>query len=79
MADAILQGFVETVADPSYTILGVTIETNAGTIFRDVNDAPISAADFFNQVAPNSLVKAKGNEVSDTTVVATEVEFELEF
>lgn len=79
VADAILQGFVETVADPSYTILGVTIETNAGTIFRDVNDAPISAADFFNQVAPNSLVKAKGNEVSDTTVVATEVEFELEF
>ena len=77
--EAILQGFVETVADPSYTILGVTIETNAGTIFRDVNDGPISSTDFFNQVAPNSLVKAKGTEVSDTTIVATEVEFELEF
>ena len=77
--EAILQGFVETVADPSYTILGVTIETNAGTIFRDVNDGPISSVDFFSQVAPNSLVKAKGNEISNTSVMATEVEFELEF
>lgn len=76
--EAILQGLVETVANPSYTILGVTIETNASTIFRDVNDVPILSTDFFNQVAPNSLVKAKGNEVSDTTIVATEVEFELE-
>jgi hypothetical protein len=77
--DTILQGFIETVADPAFTILGVTIETNATTIFRDVNDVPISSADFFNQAATNSLVKAKGTEVSDTTVVATEVEFELEF
>ncbi len=77
--DTILQGFVETVANPSFTTLGVTIETNGGTVFRDVNDTVISAADFFNQVAANSLVKAKGTEVSDTTIMATEVEFELEF
>ncbi|MDH3739771.1 MAG: DUF5666 domain-containing protein, partial [Alphaproteobacteria bacterium] len=62
-----------------FTILGVTIQTGAGTIFRDVNDAVISATDFFNQLAPNSLVKAKGSEVSDTVISATEVEFELEF
>jgi hypothetical protein len=48
-------------------------------IFRDVNDVQMSSTDFFNQVAVNSLVKAKGTEVSDTTVVATESEFELEF
>lgn len=77
--EAILQGFVETVSDPNYTVLGVTIETNGGTVFRDENDAPISASEFFNRVAVNSLVKAKGTEVSDTTIVATEVEFELEF
>lgn len=77
--EAILQGFVESVSDPSYSVLGVTIDTNGGTIFRDENDVVISANDFFNRVATNSLVKAKGTEVSDTSIVATEVEFELEF
>lgn len=77
--EAILQGFVETVADPSYTVLGVTITTNGGTIFRDENDIVISSADFFGRVATNSLVKAKGTEVSDTVINATEVEFEVEF
>ncbi len=77
--EAILQGFVETITDPSFTILGVTIQTSGATVFRDENDLVISATEFFNQVAPNSLVKAKGIEVSDTVISAEEVEFELEF
>jgi hypothetical protein len=77
--EAILQGFVETITDPSFTILGVTIQTGGGTIFRDVNDSVISSTEFFNQLAPNSLVKAKGSEVSATVISADEVEFELEF
>jgi len=77
--EAILQGFVETISDPSFTILGVTIQTGGGTIFRDVNDNVITSADFFNQLTSNSLVKAKGTEVSDTVISAEEVEFELEF
>lgn len=77
--DTILQGFVETISDPSFTILGVTIETGGGTVFRDVDDSVMSATDFFNQLAPNSLVKAKGTEVSDRVISAEEVEFELEF
>ncbi len=77
--EAILQGFVETISDPSFTILGVTIETGSGTIFRDVDDTVISSTDFFNQLAPNSLVKAKGSEVAEDVISATEVEFELEF
>ncbi len=77
--EAILQGFVESVNNPSYSVLGVTIDTNGGTIFRDENDVVISATDFFNQVGVNSLVKAKGTEASDTSITATEVEFELEF
>ena len=77
--DAILQGFVATVSEPSLTILGVTIETGGTTVFRDENDAVISATEFFNRVAANSLVKAKGLESSATTISATEVEFELEF
>ena len=77
----ILQGFVEAVSDPSFTILGVTIETGGGTRFFDVNDNEILSTDFFDQlaIAPNSLVKAKGSEVSDSVISATEVEFELEF
>ena len=77
--DTILQGFVETISDPSFTILGVTIETGGGTVFRDVDDSIMSSTDFFNQLAPNSLVKAKGSEISDTVISAEEVEFELEF
>lgn len=77
--EAILQGFVETISNPSFTILGVTIETGPGTIFRDVDDSVISSTDFFAQLTTNSLVKAKGSEVSDSVISASEVEFELEF
>ena len=81
-ADTILQGFVESVSDPSFTILGVTIETgDTPTVFRNVNDVAISSTDFFDQLAlePNSLVKAKGTEISGSVISAEEVEFELEF
>ena len=77
--DTILQGFVETISEPSLTILGVTIETSAGTVFRDENDTVISANEFFNRLANNDLVKAKGVETTATTITAEEVEFELEF
>jgi len=73
-----LQGFVTTVAQPSLTILGVTITTDGATVFRDINNVAISATDFFNQVAPDSLVKARGTETGDTTILAEEVQFELE-
>ena len=75
----ILQGFVETVADPSFAILGVTITTNGSTVFRDTDDSSISAAEFFSRVSAGSLVKARGLESSSTTITADEVEFELEF
>jgi hypothetical protein len=76
--ETILQGFVESVSDPSLTILGVTIETGPGTVFRDENDAVISSAEFFNRLADNDLVKAQGTETSATVITAEEVEFELE-
>jgi hypothetical protein len=76
--DTILQGIVETVAEPSFTILGVTVNTT-GAVFRDVNDLPIGSAGFF--VGPpgppdSRVVKAKGTEVGVTSINATEVEFE---
>ncbi len=76
--DTILQGFVETVSDPVLTILGVTIDTNGATVFRDDDDSVLTAAEFFNRVDVNSLVKATGVESSATTITASEVEFEFE-
>jgi len=74
-----LQGFVATIAEPAFTILGVTIETNGSTVFRNANDQVISSTDFFAQLSPNSLVKADGTETSASVITATEVEFENEF
>jgi hypothetical protein len=76
--DAILRGFVETFNEPGLSILGVVIETNGNTVFRDLNNTRISSAEFFAQLAPNTLVKAKGTEVSDSTIVARELELEME-
>lgn len=69
-----LRGFVESVAAPQLVILGVTIRTDGGTQFRDVNDAPIDAATFFGQ-AEGRLVEADGNS-SNGTILADEVELE---
>ena len=77
-AEAELQGFVAAVNDPSLEILGVTIETNGTTVFRDENDNVLTATEFFNQVDVGRLVKGKGAETSATVITATEVEFELE-
>ena len=76
--EAILQGFVTDFAEPTITILGVTIETDGGTVFRDENDAVLSATDFFAQLAQGSLVKAHGTEISAQVIDADEVELELE-
>jgi len=74
--ETILQGFVSAVADPSFTILGVTITTTGATQFRDTDDSAISAAEFFSRVAAGTLVKAKGLETSAMALTADEVEFE---
>lgn len=74
--ETILQGFVVSVANPSFTILGVTITTNGSTQFRDTDDSAISSAEFFSRVAAGTLVKAKGTETSSTAITADEVELE---
>ena len=68
-----IRGFVEAVADPQFTILGVTILTNAGTEFED-DDTTLTADEFFNQ-AMGRLVEAEGVLQNDV-IVAEEVEFE---
>lgn len=73
-----LQGFVEAISDPVLTILGVTIETDGTTVFRDVDDSLLSDVEFFNLISIDSLIKASGIESSTTTITAAEVEFESE-
>lgn len=73
--DTIIQGFVASIAQPQFEILGVSVDTT-GADFEDENDSPISATQFFNRLAVGDLVKAEGTEVSDRAVTAREVEFE---
>lgn len=69
-----LRGVVDTVSSPSFTILGVTIQTTAGTEFENSGEGSISADDFFTDAVGRS-VEAKGT-VSGGVFTAREVEFE---
>jgi hypothetical protein len=69
-----LRGVVDAASAPSFTILGVTIQTNAGTDFENSSDGPISADDFFSDAVGRN-VEAKGT-VSGGVFSAREVEFD---
>lgn len=71
-----LEGIVDAIAEPSLTILGVTIETNASTEFEDGNEQPISDAEFFSSVQVGDIVELEGTESSDTVIVAEEIELD---
>jgi hypothetical protein len=73
--DTELQGFVTSVTDPSFIILGVTIQTNGGTVFRDETETVIPPATFFAQ-ANGRLVDVSGFQSSQTVIVADEVELD---
>jgi len=75
--DTEIRGFVDTVSQPRFTILGVTIETHGGTVFRNADGTPFNnAGDFFSVLDSGDAVDADGVETSQTTVLADEVEFE---
>jgi Domain of unknown function (DUF5666) len=69
-----LRGIVDTVSAPSFTILGVTIQTNARTDFENSSEGSMSADEFFTD-AVGRIVEAKGT-VSGGVFTAREVEFE---
>jgi hypothetical protein len=71
-----LRGVAANVAEPQFTILGVTVVTNADTEFQSEAEAPIDAATFFAQAA-GRVVQADG-AFDGTSLVAHEVEFEGE-
>ena len=76
--DTELRGFVEAggVTRPSLTVLGVTIETDGTTVYRDVNDQVMLADGFWAAVAEGSLVDADGAEITSTTLLAEELSLE---
>lgn len=69
-----LRGIAQAVAQPDFAILGVTVQTNAGTEFQDESDAPITAPEFFAR-APDRLVTAQGT-VLNNVILAEEAELE---
>ncbi len=69
-----LRGFVDSVNDPDFTILGVTVTTIVATVFTDIDESPLTAAEFFLQ-ANGRLVEASGT-LNGSTIIAGEVEFE---
>ncbi len=69
-----LQAPVEALANPNLTLLGLSVNTS-GAVFKDVNDAPITAATFFSQAKIGTLVKTKGTFLGGV-ITAEEVEFE---
>lgn len=75
--ETILRGFLESTAPLS--ILGVTIITNAATVFRDASGAVIgSESEFLNRVSVGSLIKVKGAEPGVGSLPAEEIEIKVE-
>jgi hypothetical protein len=75
-SDVSLQGFVESLAQPDLVILGVTVQTTAGTEF-DLRDADeVSQAEFFGAIQVGELVDVDGIQISEAAILADEVEQE---
>ncbi len=75
--EVILQGSVETVSAPNLVILGIQIQTDAGTEFQDIDESPLSVTQFFAKVVVGTVLKVKGI-FQNGTIVAKEVEIEVE-
>ena len=76
-----LRGFVTAASDPTLTVLGVTITTTSGTVYRDSRgetEVNMPEADFWAAVGPGVLIDARGAEVGAQALEATEVALEME-
>jgi len=76
-----LRGFVEVGGEnrPELTVLGVTIQTNASTSFKDSNEVEFATEDdFWAAVAEGSLIDVNGTETGPQTLLAEEVSLEME-
>lgn len=73
--DLDLQGPVQTVSDPTVTILGVTVDTTGVTQFEGVDGGPMNRGGFFAAVRVGTLLKVKGT-LNGTVVAWDEAELE---
>ena len=71
--DVALRGFVDSISDPDFSILGVTVSTVFAT-FADVDGSPLTPAEFFQQ-ANGRLVEASGT-LNGAVITAGEVQLE---
>jgi hypothetical protein len=76
-----LRGFVEAggVSRPDLTVLGVTVQTNGSTVFRDSGHNQFPSADaFWAAVGEGSLIDVNGTETGPQTLLAEELGLEME-
>lgn len=76
-----LRGFVDAggVSRPDLTVLGVTVQTNGSTVFRDSNHVQFPNADaFWAAVGEGSLIDVNGTETGPQILLAEEVALEME-
>lgn len=72
-ADVEIRGAVSAVDAPQFTVLGITVITDANTEFKDADGTEVNATDFFAVLATGDNVRVKGQQTGDT-VQAAEVE-----
>jgi hypothetical protein len=80
--DTELQGLVDAgsidATARTFSILGVTIDASSASTFRNVDGSSLTAGAFFALLQDGSLARANGSETAPTTIVANEVQLELE-
>ena len=75
----LVQGAIDSVAEgASLTLLGVTVQPGPQTEYRDAQDNPLAAADFFAAIGEGTFVKANGTDLGGGVLAADEVELEQE-
>jgi len=68
-----LKALVELVDRPSITMLGVTVTSDANTVFQNTAHVEIDADTFFALVVPGSLVRAEGSYETNGTILASKM------
>ncbi|MBT8142772.1 MAG: hypothetical protein KJO88_10430, partial [Gammaproteobacteria bacterium] len=57
-------------------ILGITINTDNFTQYRDIDDSPLTATEFFGIVMLGDTVEAEGTQTSTSSMLAKELELD---
>jgi len=70
-----LTAFVSGIAAPSFTMLGVTVQTDADTEFQG-RSGDVTSAQFFGELQIDDLVEVEGAQLAETVIAAEEVEIE---